>query len=81
MLCYFFHFCTQDRKEAGDHIAKKVGFIAIIGRASGCGFRLRGKRERKERRKEGPKGLSATALDGHGGDPVESQVNRRHYSI
>ena len=80
MLCSFFHFCTQDRKEAGDHIAKKVGFIAIIGRASGCGFRLRGKRE--ERRKAGPKGLSATALDGRGGgDLVESQVNRRQHYI
>ena len=29
------YFCTRDREEAGDHIAKKVGFIAIIGRASG----------------------------------------------
>ena len=26
---------ARDREEAGDHIAKKVGFIAIIGRASG----------------------------------------------
>ena len=39
---------ARDREEAGDHIAKKVGFIAIIGRASGPDS-VRG-REREEGR-------------------------------